>query len=128
MSSSDGERGTFITNYSKGVVEAQLSIFRSDSMMVEVEDLVEKCMKEANLSIVIQSPSIVEQAKSNARYLYDQYRRIIPQHSLDGYKSHCWKEMFSTQWDQRTYSGNIGNMTFSRKTEDLIKCVFKETL
>lgn len=60
---------------------------------------------------------LIEQAKANARHLYEQYRKLIPENSLDGYKSYCWKETFSVQWDRRGYKGQIGNLTFNKNAE-----------
>ena len=81
---------------------------------LELEDLVEECLRAANLNSIAGSPSRLERAKRNARYLYDEYRKVIPEHSLDGYGSHCWNETFSVHWDHAKYSGHLGNMTFSR--------------
>lgn len=87
----------------------------------EIEDLVEQCMKATNISSVVQSPALLDQAKVNARYLYQEYRKVIPETPLDGYKSHCWEEAFSVRWENSRYSGQIGNWSFSTAGLRLLK-------
>ena len=87
--------------------------------MSEIEALVETCMESSHLTELPPSPSLVEQAKTNARYLYEQYRKVIPEDSLDGYRSHCWDASYSTQWNDTHYSGHIGETAFHGKMKDL---------
>ena len=88
------------------------------SEVPEIEELVERCMLATG--IATRSSSLMDQAKTNARYLYDQYRQIIPKHSLEGFKSHCWKEEFAISWDRKSYQGQIGkNVAFNRNVRDL---------
>ena len=84
----------------------------SSHELLEVEGLVERCMEAAHLTELPQLPSLLEQAKTNAKYLYEEYRKVIPKRSLDGYRSHCWKAPYSTQWNDTYYSGHIGNTAF----------------
>ena len=85
--------------------------------LLEVEGLVERCMEAAHLTELPQSPSLLKQAKTNAKYLYEEYRRVIPKHSLDGYRSHCWKAPYSTRWNDTHCRGHIGNITFHGKMD-----------
>lgn len=75
------------------------------------EELVQQCMSAAHLDL-----SLVTQAKTNAKYFFNEFRRVIPQRSLRGYRSHCWKVPYLTRWNKQFYSGHIGDIFFSRKS------------
>ena len=77
-----------------------------------VEESVNECMQTTNLHYQL----ILSDAKRNARYFFDEFRKAIPKNSLRGYTSHCWNKYYFTRWSKRTknFSGNIGNIPFSR--------------
>lgn len=52
--------------------------------------------------------------------MYDQYRQVIPEHSLNGYKSHCWEETFSVDWGHSKYSGHIGKNWLQAQNFDAV--------
>lgn len=74
------------------------------------EKLSGQCMAAAHLN----TSNLTVQAKSNANYLYNEFRRVIPENSLRGYKSHCWKTSFHAQWKRDRYNGIIGNISFRK--------------
>ena len=80
-----------------------VSLF-SRSTTGTIEKKLESCMKMANLD----SNSLLARAKSNSRYFLEEYRRVIPENSLEGYRSHCWKEDYSANWTSESVSGSIG--------------------
>lgn len=86
---------------------------------VSVEAAVGKCMKEAKFP-----PSLLRDAKKNARYLYEEFRKIIPKAPLEDYKSYCWKQTFSIKWDKSWLASQIelGNkfLQYSHKIHDLL--------
>ena len=75
-----------------------------------VERNIEECMRMANLD----SEPLLTQAKENARYFYDEYRKAIPEKGLSGYRSHCWREDYFTKWNAhgKSYSGSLGEIAF----------------
>ena len=86
----------------------------------DTDTLVESCMKATHIDATIESP-LLEQAKSNARHVYREYRELIPEKSLSGYRSHCWKDSFVVNWTSSEYSGSFGdsNISFRRNWKDL---------
>lgn len=80
----------------------------------ELEDSVEQCLKATHITEVVHSPSLMQQAKRNARYLFEEYRKVIPELSLDGYRSHCWRASFSARWDETYLSGHIGDISLRK--------------
>ena len=84
-------------------------VFKSEFRSAEVEERVDKCMRMANLD----SEPLLMQAKENARYFYDEYRKAIPEEGLSGYRSHCWRQNYFTIWIGFGYSiaGVISNVT-----------------
>ena len=83
-----------------------------ESVEKSVEESVDECMQTTNL----RYQPILSDAKRNARYFFDEFRKVIPKNSLRGYASHCWNEYYFTWWSERTKncSGKIGNISFSR--------------
>lgn len=82
-----------------------------------IEDLVEWCMRNTNL-IATESSSLLKQAKFNAKYILEEYRKVVPEKSLDRYGSHCWKQPYSVKWDKVNFSGHIGNISFDGSVVD----------
>lgn len=80
-----------------------------------VRELVQHCIATAHLDSVLESNFSVKQAMANAKYFFDEFRKLIPEKSLDGYKSHCWAESYFTKWTKNQYSGYVGNISFSKK-------------
>ena len=87
-------------------------------LSTKLEDLVEECLKATHISSIFPS-SLVENAKNNSRYLYDEYRSVIPNRSLDGYGSYCWEKPFSLQWDNLTLSGHIGSILYRQERKNI---------
>lgn len=85
----------------------------------EVEDSIGKCMEATHLSSVISATSLVRDAKSNARYLYQEFRKVIPQSPLEGYRSYCWNGSYSVYWDKSTYGGYMNNITYKDHLNNL---------
>lgn len=86
-------------------------------LSIAVEKLIEQCMAATHLTSVLDSESVIAQAKNNAIYFFEEFRKVIPQESLSEYKSHCWKTSYSMQWTHihtSHYNGIIGNITFSK--------------
>ncbi len=77
----------------------------------DIEDLVDMCIRMTHLNGNLTSFQ-KQWAKKNAKYLLEEFRRVIPEKSLDGYGNHCWRESFFVQWDTTKYSGHIGNISF----------------
>ena len=75
-----------------------------------IEEKVEKCMTSSNL----RSELLLTQARDNARYFINEYRRVIPERGLEGYRSHCWREDYYAKWEAHTVSGSIGDMNYSQ--------------
>ena len=82
---------------------------------LQVVNSTKLCMQAAHMDLV--DGSLLSQAKTNARYLYDEFRKVIPHDSLRNLQSHCWKESFSIQWDKSQYSGHIGNISLHKEFE-----------
>lgn len=78
--------------------------------LLEIESSVEACIKATNIS---DSFSLIEDAKSNAKYMFEEYRRLIPERGLAGYSSHCWKESYFIQWNKSSFNGHIGEVPFA---------------
>lgn len=76
-----------------------------------------ECMESTHISNV---QSLVRDAKTNARYLYREFRKVIPQNSLEGYRSHCWNGSYFTQWDESRFTGRINNISFAGEIEGLV--------
>lgn len=87
-----------------------------------VLESVNHCMAATHLDTVLDSDFSVTQAIGNAQYLFDEFRKLIPEKPLDGYKSHCWSVPYFTQWSKYQYSGRVGNVSF---TEDLAETKHK---
>ncbi len=63
------------------------------STKVTVSDLVEQCIHGTNISDV---PSqMLQHVKANAEFMFEEFRKVIPEKSLDGYGSYCWRESYS---------------------------------
>ncbi len=80
----------------------------------QVDDLAEQCIIAAHLNRVLNSTSIIPQARNNANYFFNEFRRVIPQFSLQDYNSHCWKDIYWTEWSRDQYRGQVGNISFSK--------------
>ena len=76
----------------------------------QIESLVERCMMAAHLN----QRFLIENAKSNAKYFYDEFGKVIPLKFLSDYKSHCWEKSYSSWWTKSSYSGYIGNISFCK--------------
>ena len=89
----------------------------SASEQPSIEDKVENCMRMANLN----SEPLLTQARDNARYLLDEYRRVIPKRGFEGHRSHCWRESYFTTWQRSimfwkvVFSGSIGRFDYSMR-------------
>ena len=81
-----------------------------------VEYFAELCMRAAHMDLV--DASLLIQARINARYLYDEFKQVIPHDSLSHIRSHCWKESFFIQWSNFRYSGQIGDVSFKKELKD----------
>lgn len=83
----------------------------------DIENLVWNCMRATHMDGVTSQSrqSLLQQAKKNARYMYEEYRRVIPAPSLDGYRSHCWRDAFSAQWNNTHYSGHTRQTRVNRQ-------------
>ena len=79
---------------------------------LQVANLTDVCMRATHMD-----SSLLSQARTNARYLFDQYRRVVPRNSLGNIHSHCWRESFSIQWGNSQYSGKIRNVSLHRELE-----------
>lgn len=84
-----------------------------------IQELVQHCIATTHLD---SSNFSIKQATANAKYFFDEFRKVIPEKSLDGYKSHCWAESYFTQWTKYQYSGYVGNISFKKKIERKSKC------
>ena len=76
--------------------------------VLSIEEKVENCMRMANLD----SEPLLTQARDNARYLLDEYRKVIPAEGLPGHKSHCWLAAYTADWTQQLH-GRTGNVSYS---------------
>ena len=83
----------------------------ANSEDITIEEKVEKCMRMANLN----SELLLTQARDNARYYVDEYRKVIPAESLPGHRSHCWHTEYTAKWTRssRQMSGHIGNVSYN---------------
>ena len=79
--------------------------------------LVKQCMLATHLDTVLNSSDIVSQSIRNTKYFVNEFRKAIPQESLDKYQSHCWRQSYSIQWTPFIYKGHIGNLSYKRKFE-----------
>ena len=105
-----------VPSASQGKNDRSVNISKKE---VEVEHLVVECMRATHIGTMPDTNSLLEQAKSNARYLYKEYRKVIPQNSLIGYGSYCWNMPYSMKWTKSEYRGHIGNVSFSGKISDI---------
>ena len=80
----------------------------------QVEKFTELCMQATHMDLNFNG-SLLSQAKSNAQYLYEEFRKVIPHDSLGNFHSHCWRKSFSIQWDNSHYSGQIRNVSFRKE-------------
>ena len=102
---------TINSTWNRKTVKESVEKSVEESVEKSVEESVDECMKNTNLHY----QSILSDAKRNARYIFDEFRKVIPKNSLRGYISHCWNEYYFTQWsERRNCSGKIGNISFSR--------------
>ena len=73
----------------------------------EIEALTRDCMTRSNFQ------PLVAQAKKNAMYFYNEFRKSIPLNPLSGYSSYCWKTNYTVYWESRhACSGVLGNITY----------------
>lgn len=91
-----------------------------------VEELVEQCMKAASLDLIPTNnskSSLLQQAKENANYFFDQLRKLIPQDPLAEHKyNHCWKMNIKMQWTKENgYAGLFGDNNFTFQGSRIIK-------
>ena len=113
LSISAGSRSTrneFFTRFIQSFEHSSTSPLPTCSLkFMSVEEKVEKCMKRSGL----RSELLLTQARGNAKYFINEYRRIIPERGLEGYRSHCWRENYYAKWEAHSVSGNIGDKNFS---------------
>ena len=87
------------------------------SPKVSVEESIEKCMRMANFD----SEPLLTQAKENARYFYNEYKKAIPKKGLSGYKSHCWKSNYGI--NGTPYILTSHGLRWSNKAESELLCL-----
>ncbi|SMN02678.1 hypothetical protein SPONN_1605 [uncultured Candidatus Thioglobus sp.] len=85
----------------------------NESTLQSVQESVKHCMTTTHLNSVLDADFTIAQATGNAQYLFDEFRKLIPEKSLDGYRNHCWATSYFTQWSKYQYSGRVGNVSFS---------------
>ena len=95
------------------------SMVRTDSIPINeqsshypVEERINRCMKATHLE------EFLSQAQLNAKYFYNEHRKVIPLKALSDYSSHCWNVSFFSQWSKLQHNGYFGNMRF--KIEELL--------
>lgn len=98
---------------------SERGLLASSEQLSEIEGLVEQCMETTHITDFFRSPSLLEQAKANAKYMYQEYRKVIPATSLAGHRSHCWRDSYSAHWNDSHYSSRIGNTTYHGELNDL---------
>jgi hypothetical protein len=101
-----------------GAVVGSYGVTESAGRSSGVRGLAQDCIAAAHLDSVLDSNFSVEQAMDNAEYLFKEFGKLIPEKSLDGYRSHCWLRSFFVQWTKYHWHGYIGNISFSKETED----------
>ena len=74
---------------------------------VSVVESVQQCMSAVHIDHILDTTL----SERNALYLFNEYRKVIPESSLEGYLSHCWKTSYSVSW-AGNISGHIGNVSF----------------
>ena len=79
-----------------------------------VEEAVHQCMAISNFDRSVN----LSLSQTNARYLYDEYRKVVPEQSLDGHLSHCWRTSCSVQWSGSHVVGHVGNRTFEKTLQN----------
>lgn len=101
-------------------VETDYSSNKGTEPGANIEALVEKCMLTTHLITSINDSSpLIKQAKRNAKYLYQEYREVIPAKSLSGYRSHCWKAQYTAMWSKHHFLFQVANSgSFFGKRED----------
>ena len=111
---------TAIEKSTKGAVETEPAGMQSSKEQKfshfineqAVEESINHCMEAANLE---HETGLISHSQDNARYLHDEFRKVIPLESLSNYSSHCWNVPYSTQWARGNFLGHIGDITFSDK-------------
>ena len=78
-----------------------------------VEEAVQQCMTISNFDRSVN----LSLSQTNARYLYDEYRKVVQEQSLDGHLSHCWRTSYSVQWSGSHVDGHVGNRTFEKTSK-----------
>jgi len=73
-----------------------------------VSETVQQCMTATHLDHSLDT----RLSQRNAQYLFNEFRKVIPEHSLEGYLSHCWKTLYSVRWTDSHIDGYIGNASF----------------
>lgn len=79
-----------------------------------VQELVQRCIAATHLDSVLDSGFSLGQARSNAAYMFGEFRKLIPEKPLENYKSHCWEESLSVQWMDHQCIGHVGNISFEK--------------
>ena len=88
--------------------------------VTKVNENLEKCFQVSGLSNWTRYQDIKAQAKWNAEYFMREYRRVIPQRSLQGYSSYCWRTNYTALapgWFSRRVEGHIGGLIFNSETD-----------
>lgn len=78
-----------------------------------VEESNEHCMEVTNLKHEIPS---FYQSQQNARYFYDEFKRVIPNRTFHDYLSHCWSAQYSVKWSDLRYSGHVSEVSFRNRS------------
>ena len=100
-----------LTSFSGPVANRSATTVRNLHVLSQVEENVHRCMAASHIEHSVDTSA----SQRNAKYLYEEYRKMIPEHSLPNHKSHCWKTSFSFNWyDQRHIQGHVGNITFNK--------------
>ena len=107
----NGDMGSFVYGDHSAFVAPVSWLHLRDSVTKTktIEEKVENCMRMANLN----SEPLLTQARNNARYLLDEYRRVIPAEGLPGHKSHCWQTNYSADWIESSLYGCMGNVPYN---------------
>ena len=109
---------TVIEKFTENAIETETSDNKSSKGYTyihsihedSVEERIHNCMEAANLE---HETGLISHSQDNARYLHDEFRKVIPLESLSNYSSHCWNVPFSTQWARGNFNGYIGDITFT---------------
>lgn len=119
LPNSHEKQSQLISVFSKGRQRSNSTsvIVNQEQQIVQVLKSIEDCMQTSSFG---QNTTILLKAKRNARFFFNEYRKVIPKNSLSEHFNHCWHTDYDISLgDQpRKVKGHIGEIGFEHTLGD----------